>query len=76
MQVGGLYLIGLILCLSAFVAYALMAVLMHRVGAPISTVFCPGGFAAAALLMLTSPFMLAFLPLMVCFSCPSPSCLH
>ena len=64
-QVAGLYYVGLLVCCAAFVGYTAFGLALCQVGVPAGLVLHPAGFAASAMVAMTSPLFLAFLPLML-----------
>lgn len=68
LQVCGLYLNALLVCLGAFLGYAFLALALLSSGAPSCVALSSGGFAASSLLAMTSPFLLAFVPLLTAVS--------
>lgn len=60
-----MYLNALLVVLGASAGYAVLAVVMLSLSPESSSAFQAAGFATAGLLVLTSPFLLAFVPLLV-----------
>ena len=74
MQVAGLYYVGLLVCCAAFVGYTAFGLALCQVSVPAGFALQPAGFAASAMVAMTSPLFLAFLPLMLPVSrFPSPT---
>ena len=64
-QVAGMYVIGLALCLAAYGGCAIAMVALRLLGVSMAGFLGPSTIAAAALALLASPLYIAMLPLLV-----------
>ena len=71
MQIAALYLVNLLVTMAAYAGLAVAALAVTPAGVPLTLTLQPTTVAVAAMVAMSSHFLLAFLPLLMAVTFPS-----